>query len=80
MRLAATCTVRQLSIMVAMVGASAALDSREFVLPDDIQRLAVPVLAHRVLPAAEAHLGGRSSQDIIGGLVATVPIPRIRRD
>ncbi|HEY3004473.1 MAG TPA: MoxR family ATPase [Kribbellaceae bacterium] len=66
--------------LIRAARASAALDSREFVLPDDIQRLAVPVLAHRVLPAAEAHLGGRSSQDIIGGLVATVPIPRIRRD
>jgi MoxR-like ATPase len=66
--------------LVRAARAAAALDSREFVLPDDIQELAVPVLAHRVLPAAEAHLGGRSAQDIIGNLVASVPIPRIRRD
>jgi MoxR-like ATPase len=38
------------------------------------------VLAHRVLPAAEAHLGGRGASDIIAGLVATVPLPRSRRD
>jgi MoxR-like ATPase len=66
--------------LIRAARAAAALDAREFVLPDDIQELAVSVLAHRVLPAAEAHLGGRSAQDIIGGLVATVPIPRIRRD
>ena len=66
--------------LIRAARAAAALDSREFVLPDDIQELAVPVLAHRVLPAAEAHLGGRSAQDIIGSLVSSVPIPRIRRD
>ena len=38
---------------------------REYVLPDDIQELAVPVLAHRLLPAAEAQLGGRRAADII---------------
>jgi MoxR-like ATPase len=66
--------------LIRAARAAAALDAREFVLPDDIQELAVPVLAHRVLPAAEAHLGGRGSADIISGLVATVPLPRNRRD
>jgi MoxR-like ATPase len=66
--------------LVRAARAAAALDSREFVLPDDIQELAVPVLAHRVLPAAEAHLGGRGAADIISGLVASVPLPRTRRD
>ena len=66
--------------LIRAARAAAALDSREFVLPDDIQELAVPVLAHRVLPAAEAHLGGRGAADIISGLVASVPLPRNRRD
>ena len=66
--------------LIRAARAAAALDAREFVLPDDIQELAVPVLAHRVLPAAEAHLGGRGAADIISGLVATVPLPRTRRD
>src|SRR6201992_3597743 len=34
-----------------------ALDGRDYVIPDDVQRLARPVLAHRLLPAAEAVLG-----------------------
>jgi MoxR-like ATPase len=66
--------------LIRAARAAAALDSREFVLPDDLQELAVPVLAHRVLPAAEAHLGGRGAADIIAGLVASVPLPRNRRD
>src|SRR5205085_7795098 len=36
--------------------AAAALDDREYVLPDDVQRLAVPVLAHRLLLTAEAQI------------------------
>jgi MoxR-like ATPase len=66
--------------LIRAARAAAALDTREYVLPDDLQRLAIPVLAHRVLPAAEAHLGGRGSEDIIAGLVAAVPLPRSRRD
>jgi MoxR-like ATPase len=68
------------SHLIRAARAAAALDAREFVLPDDIQELAVPVLAHRVLPAAEAHLGGRGAADIISGLVSSVALPRTRRD
>ena len=35
--------------------ACAALEGRDYVIPDDVQALAVPVLAHRLLPTAEAH-------------------------
>ena len=37
--------------------ARAALDGRDFVIPDDVQALAGPVLAHRLLPTAEAMVG-----------------------
>ena len=38
--------------------AAAAMAGRDYVLPDDVQQLAVPVLAHRLIPAADGH-GGR---------------------
>ena len=41
--------------------AAAALDGRGFVVPDDIQRLAIPVLAHRLLLTVEAHAAHRSA-------------------
>ena len=38
--------------------AVAALEGRDYVVPDDLQALAVPVLAHRIIPTAEAQLAG----------------------
>ena len=56
--------------------AAAALDGRAFVVPDDIQRLAIPVLAHRLLLTVEAHAAHRSPEEIIGGLLGRVRVPR----
>ncbi len=56
--------------------AAAALDGRGFVVPDDIQRLAPVVLAHRLLLTVEAHAAHRSAHDIIGGLLSRVRVPR----
>ena len=55
--------------------AAAALDGRDYVLPDDIQRLVQPVLGHRLLLTAEAAMGGRRADGVLGGVVASVPIP-----
>ena len=41
--------------------AAAALDDRDYVLPDDVQKLAVPVLAHRLLVTAEAQIARRGA-------------------
>jgi MoxR-like ATPase len=60
--------------------AAAALDDRDFVLPDDIQRLTVPVLAHRVLPTADAQLARRGGEEIIADVLSRVAVPdRARR-
>jgi MoxR-like ATPase len=53
----------------------AALDGRDYVIPDDLQSLTGPVLAHRLLLTADASIGGRSAEDVLGKVVATVPIP-----
>ncbi len=56
--------------------AAAALDGRGFVLPDDIQRLAAPVLAHRLLLTVEAHQARRSAEEIIDSLLRRIRVPR----
>ena len=56
--------------------ASAALDGRGFVIPDDVGRMAIPVLSHRILLTVEAHAARRSEADIVGGLLRTVRVPR----
>ena len=55
--------------------APAALDGRDHVLPDDVQALAVPVLAHRLLLTADAQLARRTAQDVVADLVQRVPVP-----
>ena len=59
--------------------AYAALAGRDHVLPDDVQSLAVPVLAHRVIPAGETQVARRSCADVIHELVARTPIPSATR-
>ncbi|MDK3255993.1 AAA family ATPase [Blastococcus capsensis] len=58
--------------------ASAALDGRDHVLPDDVQALAVPVLAHRLLLSSEATVGRRSTEQVVTSLLGSVPVPRGR--
>jgi MoxR-like ATPase len=55
---------------------AAALDGRAFVVPDDIQRLAIPVLAHRLLLTVEAHAARRSAEEIIRVLLSRLRVPR----
>ncbi len=45
--------------------ASAALSGREYALPDDVQALAVAVLAHRLLPTAQAQLNRRTAEQVV---------------
>jgi MoxR-like ATPase len=53
----------------------AAVQGRDFVVPDDIKHLAVPVLAHRLIASLEARLRGRDAAAIIEGILETVPVP-----
>jgi MoxR-like ATPase len=55
--------------------ASAALSGRGHVLPDDVQRLAVPVLAHRLVLTTDAHLSRTSAQDVVSEILTRVPLP-----
>ena len=58
--------------------ARAALDGRDFVIPDDMQALAVPVLAHRLLPSAEAVVTQQPPERVMAAIVEHVPLPQLR--
>jgi MoxR-like ATPase len=64
--------------LIRAARARAALDSRDFVLPDDVEALVQPVLAHRLLPATEAQISGRSLSQILADIVRNVPMPQVR--
>ncbi|MDQ4025874.1 MAG: MoxR family ATPase, partial [Actinomycetota bacterium] len=55
--------------------ALAASRGRDYVVPDDIKDLSVPVMAHRVLLSPDAQMRGASSEDVLEGLAGRVPIP-----
>jgi MoxR-like ATPase len=55
--------------------ALAAIRGRGYVLPDDVKYLARPVLAHRLIPSSRMRLRGQSADQILGDLIADVPVP-----
>ncbi len=55
--------------------AYAALDGRDFVIPDDVQSLSGPVLAHRLLPTAEALVGRELPEQVLAKIVERLPLP-----
>jgi MoxR-like ATPase len=55
--------------------ARAAAEGRNYVLPDDVKALAVPVLAHRMIVTPEAQLQGISPADALAEVLRAVPVP-----
>ncbi len=49
---------------------------RDFVLPEDVRALAIPVLAHRLVLDTKARYGGASSAELVGELLENVAVPR----
>jgi MoxR-like ATPase len=54
----------------------AALQGRDFVLPDDVKAIAVPALAHRLVLRPELWVQRVSAEDVVREVVAAVPTPR----
>ena len=59
--------------------AYAALAGRDHVLPDDVQTLVVPVLAHRVISAVETQVARHTSAEVLNQIVRHVPVPSSAR-
>jgi MoxR-like ATPase len=55
--------------------ALAAIRGRDYVIPDDVKHLAMPVLAHRLILSPDARLRGRSPEEVLSDLVDQVPVP-----
>lgn len=53
----------------------ALLHGRDYVLPDDVQRLAVPVFAHRIRLKAQAGYQQRSAEDVVRAIVGSLRVP-----
>jgi len=53
----------------------AAIQGREYVLPDDVKLLTPYVLSHRLIISAQAQLRGRTAEELINDIVSAVPVP-----
>jgi MoxR-like ATPase len=65
--------------LVRAAKAAAALDARDHVLPDDLQTLAAPVLAHRLILTADAQIAGRTTESVVADVIKRVAVPAAAR-
>jgi MoxR-like ATPase len=57
--------------------ANAAFDGRDYVIPDDVKKIAIEALSHRIIAKAESWVRGFDSAEIIGEVLRKVPVPRV---
>jgi MoxR-like ATPase len=55
--------------------ARAAMVGRDYVIPDDVKALSVPVIAHRLVLSADAQLQGTDARTVVGDIVSSVAVP-----
>ncbi|UCH59298.1 MAG: MoxR family ATPase [Anaerolineales bacterium] len=53
----------------------AAIRGRDYVIPDDVKKLAPSVLTHRLMIAPQAQLRGRKVEHLVADIVNSVPVP-----
>jgi MoxR-like ATPase len=56
--------------------ARAALDGRDFVIPDDVKTLAPALLRHRLILSPAAEINGRAVEDVVAQIIETIEAPR----
>ncbi len=69
-------STRAANMLAAAARAYAALHGRDFVLPDDIKLLALPVLRHRVVLSPGAEIEGQGADRIVGDILEQIAVPR----
>jgi len=67
---------RAAAMLAGAARARAALDGRDYVIPDDVKALAPAVLRHRVLLSAAAEIEGRPVESVIARLIDEIGAPR----
>ncbi|MFO8061144.1 MAG: MoxR family ATPase [Bacillota bacterium] len=64
------------AVMLAGAARSLAfLNGRDYVIPDDVQRLMLPVLGHRLIASEESWLRGREGEAVLTDILESVPVP-----
>ena len=74
--LASGASPRAAVLLANAARARAALEGRDYVLPDDVKALAIPALRHRLLLSPAAEIEGRRIEDLVADLVERTEVPR----
>jgi MoxR-like ATPase len=61
--------------LMLLARAGAVIDGRDFVIPEDVKRVVVPVLVHRLTLTTRAWADGTRAADVVSGIVADVAGP-----
>jgi MoxR-like ATPase len=67
---------RSAAMLALAARARAALEGRDYVLPDDVKALALPALRHRVILSPAAEIEGRRADQVIQALIEQTEAPR----
>jgi MoxR-like ATPase len=74
--LAVGASTRAANMLAAAARAYAALQGRDFVIPDDVKVLALPVMRHRVMLSPGAEIEGVSTDRVLGEILDQTVAPR----
>ena len=64
------------AMLAGAVRARAAIEGRDFVIPDDVKALAPALLRHRLILAPAAEINGRAVEDVVRDIIETIEAPR----
>ena len=64
--------------LLKLARAHAAIDGRDYVLPDDVKRFAKPALLHRLILNPELWLRRNAPDQVLSGIINNVPVPVIK--
>jgi MoxR-like ATPase len=64
------------AMLAGAARARAAIDGRDFVIPDDVKLLARPLLRHRLTLSPAAEIGGRLVEEVVAGIIDAIEAPK----
>jgi MoxR-like ATPase len=64
------------AMLAGAARARAAIDGRDFVIPDDVKALAPALLRHRLILSPAAEIDGRVIEDVVAGIIDAIEAPR----
>ena len=70
------CSPRASVMLLLTSRVLSALRGRDYLIPDDVKRMAPPTLRHRMVLRPEADIEGLSPDDIVQGVLASIEVPR----